>query len=84
MDIDECDTIPCSHGTCENLEGSFACHCNPGYEGVSLMTLIFSNFELFRTFENYSTDLIHFSTTKYHRQCDKKDNQNKKQYFVQQ
>lgn len=32
-DVNECDLIPhiCLHGDCENTEGSFVCHCQPGY-----------------------------------------------------
>jgi len=32
-DIDECHTITCLHGTCEDGVNSFTCHCEPGYEG---------------------------------------------------
>lgn len=33
-DINECAQNPniCANGACENLMGSYRCHCNPGYE----------------------------------------------------
>ena len=33
VDINECDEDPCLHGECENMEGSFGCDCDPGFEG---------------------------------------------------
>ncbi|KAJ1171830.1 hypothetical protein NDU88_003688 [Pleurodeles waltl] len=35
-DVNECDTRPCQHGgTCENLPGSYTCHCPvEGQEGI--------------------------------------------------
>ncbi|XP_058890753.1 protein crumbs homolog 1-like isoform X2 [Acipenser ruthenus] len=33
-DIDECDTNPCYNaGTCENINGSYICHCPPTHRG---------------------------------------------------
>lgn len=34
IDIDECSEHHnvCSNGHCENTDGSFVCHCHPGYE----------------------------------------------------
>lgn len=36
LDVNECDDLNgpaalCVHGHCENTEGSYRCHCSPGY-----------------------------------------------------
>ena len=31
--MNECDSPPCVHGTCENLPGTYSCDCEDGYEG---------------------------------------------------
>lgn len=36
LDVNECDDLNgpaalCAHGHCENTEGSYRCHCSPGY-----------------------------------------------------
>ena len=56
LDIDECVSRPgfCRNGTCENLEGDFRCHCNPGFilsdskdcEGNTVKPAAFSNVQL--------------------------------------
>jgi len=34
LDINECAQNPsiCGNGACENLNGTYRCHCNPGYD----------------------------------------------------
>lgn len=36
VDVNECEDLNgpaalCAHGHCENTEGSYRCHCSPGY-----------------------------------------------------
>lgn len=36
IDVNECEDLNgpaalCAHGHCENTEGSYRCHCSPGY-----------------------------------------------------
>ena len=36
LDIDECDIEnTCKNGHCENIDGSFICHCNGGFKHKS-------------------------------------------------
>ena len=32
-DINECSDSPCNHGTCDNTNGSYTCHCEQGWTG---------------------------------------------------
>lgn len=34
VDIDECSSSPCVHGTCIDQVNSFKCQCSPGYYGI--------------------------------------------------
>lgn len=33
VDIDECASTPCVHGTCINGVNHYTCECHPGYTG---------------------------------------------------
>ena len=33
-DINECLDSPCNHGTCDNTNGSYTCHCEQGWTGI--------------------------------------------------
>ena len=32
VDINECASSPCVHGSCNNLQNHWSCNCDPGYE----------------------------------------------------
>ena len=32
---DECESSPCSHGSCEDQCGRYLCHCSPGWTGTN-------------------------------------------------
>lgn len=38
-DINECAIMRgvCGNGTCENIDGSFTCNCNEGFESTMMM-----------------------------------------------
>lgn len=37
-DIDECLSLPCTHGTCYNSPGSYSCTCDSGWTGFNCDT----------------------------------------------
>lgn len=37
-DIDECLSLPCTHGTCHNSPGSYSCTCKSGWTGFNCDT----------------------------------------------
>ena len=34
LDLDECASSPCVHGTCQDAINNFTCLCQAGYTGV--------------------------------------------------
>ena len=40
-DIDECLSLPCTHGTCHNSMGSYSCTCESGWTGFNCDTGIY-------------------------------------------
>lgn len=40
-DIDECLSLPCTHGTCHNSIGSYSCTCDSGWTGFNCDTGIY-------------------------------------------
>ena len=38
IDIDECASSPCQHGTCQDGVNMYTCICHPGYDGVHCET----------------------------------------------
>lgn len=47
LDINECLSTPCVHGTCTNTLGSFQCSCEPGWTGALCDQGLLFNFSLF-------------------------------------
>jgi hypothetical protein len=35
IDIDECLSSPCQHGTCHDLPNAYRCTCDHGYTGTN-------------------------------------------------
>ena len=33
LDINECESSPCQHGTCHDETNAYKCVCEPGYAG---------------------------------------------------
>ena len=38
QDIDECESMPCIHGTCKDGYNRYTCHCKPGFTGINCET----------------------------------------------
>ena len=35
LDIDDCLSSPCQHGTCQDLPNAYKCTCDQGYTGAT-------------------------------------------------
>ncbi len=38
LDIDECESSPCQHGTCDDQVNAYSCDCDPGWTGADRQT----------------------------------------------